>query len=72
MHGAVLNVVGVHTRRQQPAAAQARALKHRLGAAREGVVETLGPPNALVVLARRELDDEAEPLLDSAPEVVGS
>jgi len=71
VHGAVFKVVGVLARREKPAGAHLGALEHRLGGAREDVVMALRAPHALVVLSRRELDDEAELLLHPAPKIDG-
>jgi len=71
VHGAVFKVVGVLARREKPAGARLGALEHRLGGAHEDVVMALRAPHALVVLSRRELDDEAELLLHLAPKIDG-
>jgi len=57
-------VLCIGARREEPARFEACALQHRLGAARKRVMVPLAVADPLVMLARRERDDEAE--LDGA------
>jgi hypothetical protein len=68
--GAIVEVVGVFAGRQQPSGAEASALKHLFGG--EDVVVALAATDALVVLTRGELHDEAEVGLALAAKIGGS
>jgi hypothetical protein len=57
VHRPVVEDVDKFWSREKPGSAQAGALQHGLGKAREGVVVALAAADALMVLARRELHE---------------